>query len=217
VAGAAAVRGVSEAMSERDTTSEAFFEAKYRESADPWKFATSEYEQRRYDAILRAIAGRRFEHALEPGCSIGVLTEKLAAVCDTVDAMDISATAVAKAKERTADLGNVRTTCGAFQDLLPAGDFDLVVFSEIGYYFTEAALREVAATLVGRLRTSGLFLAAHWTGESRDHILSGDAVHETLSGFPELCLQHSERHAGFRLDVWRREPLAHLRADTCTE
>jgi SAM-dependent methyltransferase len=191
-------------MITENTTSQAFFEEKYRRSNDPWGFATNAYEQQRYVAILEAIRHRRYQHAFEPGCSIGVLTERLASFCDRVDAMDISPTSVAAAQQRTRHLANVQTTCGALPAFIPDGAFDLIVFSEIGYYFTEDALFSLAMELVNRNCKSGVFLAAHWLGESPDHLLSGDRVHEVLAQVPDLSLQRAERHPGFRLDLWTR-------------
>ena len=188
----------------RDTTSQEFFEAKYKESADPWNFASSQYENARYAAILSAIGQRRYRRAFEPGCSIGVLTSGLAQACDQVEALDISATAISQARDRTRHLHNVRTTCGTLPDFLPSGTFDLIIFSEIGYYFTTSDLFAVATLLTSRICSSGVFLAAHWLGESPDHLLSGDTVHEVLGRIPALTLQHAERHPGFRLDVWTR-------------
>jgi len=98
----------------------------------------------------------------------------------------------------------VRTTCGALPTFIPSGTFDLIVFSEIGYYFTESDLYSAAIALSRQINQSGDFLAAHWLGESSDHLLSGDRVHEILNQIPDLVLRHGERHAGFRLDVWTR-------------
>ena len=192
-------------MSAKGTTSEAFFEKIYRADEDPWSFATSEYEQRRYAAIVDAVRGRRYKHAFEPGCSIGLLTVQLASLCDLVDATDISPTAVERARLRTQHLANVRTTCGALPDLIPRGKFDLIVFSEIGYYFTEDQLVFIANQLINRMRKSGVFLAAHWLGESPDHLLSGDRVHEILAQIPALSLQKTCRYSGFRLDLWTKQ------------
>jgi SAM-dependent methyltransferase len=198
------IRGLSSRMT-RDTTSQSFFEMKYKKCEDPWSFATSRYEQERYAAVLSATGDRRYRRAFEPGCSIGVLTARLAQICDFVEAMDISPTAIALARDRTKHLHNVRTTCGALPSLLPSGNFDLIVFSEVGYYFTEDDLFAVATSLNDRICKSGEFLAVHWLGESPDHLLSGDRVHEILDEIPTLVLRHRERHANFRLDVWTRK------------
>jgi SAM-dependent methyltransferase len=187
-----------------DTISHSFFEKKYRLSADPWDFASSEYEQSRYEAIVRALGHRNYQSAFEPGCSIGVLTARLASICRNVQAMDISLSAVQSARIRCKDLPNVEITCGAIPDLLPSSSFDLIVFSEIGYYLDELQLSALGTILAGRLQENGVFLAAHWLGNSADHILSGDRVHELLGKVEGLVLEHSERYAGFRLDRWVR-------------
>ena len=187
-----------------DTTSREFFEDKYKGGADPWSFASSEYERRRYEAILAALRARRYGRAFEPGCSIGVLTVGLADLCDQVEASDISPSAVAQALQRCAGMQNVHLTVGSLADALPAGEFDLIVLSEIGYYFGEAILVAIAGRLIKQLHAGGTLLAAHWLGQSKDHVLSGDRVHELLSGLPGLQLDLSERHEGFRLDRWRK-------------
>jgi SAM-dependent methyltransferase len=195
----------------QSTTSREFFDRKYRDAGDPWSFASSAYELGRYEATVRALENRRFRRAFEPGCSIGVLTERLAVICDRVDAIDISPAAVKLARERCKALPNVHTTCGALPAFIPDGDFDLVVFSEIGYYFEEDALRALAEQLVSRICTSGILLAAHWLGSSKDHLLQGDRVHEILGSTEGLKLEVSERHGdlegrqtGFRLERWVR-------------
>lgn len=192
-----------------DTTSEAFFEAKYREAADPWGFESDPYEVARYDAIFSAVKGRRYRRVFEPGCSVGVLTERLAGIAERVEAMDISPTAVSATVARCAGLRNVHTTCGALPALIPQGSFDLIVFSEIGYYFDEASLYGLALELTDRLTRDGVLLAAHWLGTSSDHLLSGDRVHEILKQVPYLALEHAERHesesrGGFRLERFVR-------------
>ena len=187
-----------------DTVSQAFFERKYREESDPWAFASSAYEQSRYAAVVQALSHRRYRRAFEPGCSIGVLTARLASLCDRVHAMDISPTAVEHARERCIGLSNVDIVCGAVPHLIPGGGFDLIVLSEIGYYLEEKQLRTFGNELAGRLTKSGILLAAHWLGASEDHLLSGDRVHEILGSLDGLRHEHAERHAGFRLDRWTR-------------
>jgi SAM-dependent methyltransferase len=187
-----------------DTTSPSFFDEKYQADSDPWHFAISEYEQARYAAILKALDGRRYGRAFEPGCSIGVLTARLASFCDTVIAIDISTTAVKLARERCQSLSNVAIFSEPMSRRLPLGQFELIVFSEIGYYFPETELQAIAGYLAARLSPGGVLLAAHWLGESEDHLLSGDQVHQVLSVTEGLTHEHAERHDNFRLDRWSR-------------
>jgi protein-L-isoaspartate O-methyltransferase len=190
-------------------TSASFFESMYRQDTDPWNFATSAYEQERYAATIRAIAGHRYGRAFEPGCSIGVLTASLATLCNEVVAMDISPTAVNRARERCRDLTNVHISVGSFPSEIPRGGFDLVVLSEIGYYLEEDPLLKAGGELIERLSDDGRLLAVHWLGTSKDHVLSGDRVHELLAGLGMSAPVYAERHPGFRLDLWSKSGKAH--------
>jgi protein-L-isoaspartate O-methyltransferase len=184
------------------TTSAAFFEAKYRQMADPWNFAGSRYELDRYARIMASLKPRRFRRAFEAGCSIGVLTEPLAGICGQVDALDLSLTAVSHAVARCRHLGNVAIQAGSVRTDVPPGFYDLIVMSEIGYYFQRSELVELGAELSARLVPGGILLGAHWLGHSSDHVLSGDEVHESLNSLANLKLTFSERHPGYRLEHW---------------
>lgn len=186
--------------------SQAFFEARYRASSDPWHFASSTYELNRYQATLEALSRANYRRGFEPGCSVGVLTAALARRIDHLIACDISATAVACARERCRSLTNVEIYQRDAEEGPPAARFDLIVFSELGYYFSADRLREMARQLADRLEPGGDFLAVHWLGNSADHVLHGDDVHGVLA--QALPCKHvaGSRHAGFRIDSWRKAP-----------
>lgn len=183
-------------------TSPEFFETMYAEREDPWEFASSQYERDRYATIVRALNNRHYQCAFEPGCSIGILTAQLARFCDRVEALDISPTAVARARARCERLPNVQILCGSLSEMIPDEEIDLVVFSEIGYYFTGVQLSSLATKLIRRMVPKGTLLAVHWLGSSQDHVLDGDGVHNILKTLPNLSLVQSERYSGFRLDRW---------------
>jgi predicted TPR repeat methyltransferase len=185
-----------------NTTSQVFFNSMYQRNPDPWNFASSPYELGRYAHIIEALRGRRYNSAFEPGCSIGVLTEELASICDIVEATDIAQIAVDRARHRCSSLANVHIECGALPDNIPTGKFDLIVFSEIGYYFSEFQLQSLINRLITHMDPCGTFLAAHWLGSSSDHLLSGDQVHQLIMDAERLNLVHSERHENLRLDRW---------------
>jgi hypothetical protein len=192
-------------MSGPNPSSPSFFEAKYRAAADadPWKFATAAYELQRYDTIMHALAGRRYARAFEPGCSVGILSERLATVCDAVDACDFAPTAVAAAKVRCGRLPGVTVACRALTAEECWAAFDLIVLCEIGYYFAAAAWRELVESMVPGMQPGTVLLASHWLGSSKDHVQTGDAVHVALRHrLLERTL--SERHEGFCLERWTR-------------
>ena len=186
-----------------DTSSAELFEQKYQRIADPWNFATSEYEQSRYNAILAALAGRRYHRAFEPGCSVGALTEKLITICDHVEAIDFAASAIATARRRCPQ-PQVLFRVAGLPECLPLQGFDLIVLSEIGYYFTPEQWTAIVTSLVETAAPGTTFVTAHWLGSSPDHRMSGDQVHTIVRADVNLRLLHEERHAGFRLDRLER-------------
>jgi len=184
--------------------SRAFFEARYRASADPWHFASSTYELDRYEATLAALRQPIYRRAYEPGCSVGVLTAALAGRCRQVLACDISAEAVSLARARCKDFAHVNIIQRDVADEPPEGTFDLIILSEVGYYFSASTLRRVALRLASRLEPAGEFVAVHWLGNSADHVLHGDEVHAVLRAALPCDWIGGSRHDGFRIDSWRR-------------
>ncbi|HEY0340030.1 MAG TPA: SAM-dependent methyltransferase [Steroidobacteraceae bacterium] len=180
------------------------FEARYRNDPDPWRFATSAYERERYTTTMNALTRARYVSAFEPGCSIGELTALLAAKCSHVFATDVSTTAVETARRRCIGLKNVRVECGDVRTVVLDAPVDLIILSELAYYFEVEQLERIATRLAHHLCVGGTLLAVHWLGESDDHILHGDEAHEVL--LRSLPLHHlsAQRHPGFRLDMWMR-------------
>jgi SAM-dependent methyltransferase len=168
----------------------AWFEDLYRGRADPWDFETSAYERAKYARTLAALGppDRRFGRALEAGCSIGVFTELLAPRSDELLALDASATAVARAAVRLAPFPHVRVLRRTLPEDLPSGPFDLVVCSEILYYWSEGLLRRFLAAAESALAPGGSLLAVHWRPATRTYPLRGDEVHGILAD--QLNLEH---------------------------
>ena len=154
------------------------FERRYAAIRDPWQFASSPYEQRRYDIIAACLPRARFKRCFEPGCSIGELTRRLVERCDDVVAWDASPSAVDEARRRC---GSRVVDGGGVPGDWPQGTFDLVVLSELGYYFEVAELCGLVERAVASLVPEGVLLAVHWLGESEDHVLHGDVVHAVIA------------------------------------
>lgn len=179
-----------------------YFDALYASSEDPWSFRTRWYESRKRAITVASLTRDRFRRGLEIGCSVGHLTELLAPRCDSLLAVDISTRAIEEA-QRTPQQ-NVEF---AVQDVLaqfPAGRFDLIVLSEVGYYWNEADLRAIRARINDSLEPEGILLACHWRHPVEGHRLSGDRVHEILSeGRWTRGVTHIEED--FLLEVFGRD------------
>lgn len=127
-------------MAERSLPA-AYFEGIFAGDADPWGLASSPYEAAKFDRTIAALSARRAAFALEVGCAGGVLTERLSAVCDRLLAIDVSPTALERARRRLSGRRNVRFEAAAFPRDCPVLDgLDLVVLSEVAYYWSVADL-----------------------------------------------------------------------------
>ncbi len=177
-----------------------YFEDLYAADDDPWRFETSSYERNKYDRTVAALEGRRFARGLEVGCSIGVLTERLAGVCDELVAVDVSERAVATAQRRLAGRDGVAVECRSLPEEAPDGPFDLIVCSEVLYYFDAELLTVVLNELGARLAPGGSLLAVHWRPETQTYPLQGGEVHELLRRRPGFELGFSESTEHYLLD-----------------
>jgi SAM-dependent methyltransferase len=186
------------------TLGPAYFDRIYAANDDPWGFATSPYEREKYDTTLRCLPEERYERGLEVGCSIGVLTGRLAERCDALLALDVSEEALAQARRRNAGQLGVEFARMQVPAEMPSGLFDLIVVSEVGYYWQRADLARAATGLAEHHRPGGTLLLVHWTEPVPDYPLTGDQVHDSWLARPEWERLHGERHAQYRIDVLRR-------------
>jgi SAM-dependent methyltransferase len=190
-----------------------FFDAIYAEAPDPWSFATSEYEAAKYATTVAALPKPRYRSGLEIGCSIGVLTRQLAGRCDALLSIDVAERVPRQAVERCADLPHVRFALLRVPPAFPEGEFDLVVVSEVGYYWSAADLRVSRDLILEHLAPGGHLLLVHWTVEVAEYPITGDDVHgafferaDERDGDRDAPLRHLRglRERTYRLDLFER-------------
>ncbi|SOX52688.1 class I SAM-dependent methyltransferase [Mycobacterium ahvazicum] len=161
----------------------------YADADDPWQLSTRWYEQRKYAITLALLPNRRYRHAFEPGCSIGVLTAQLAQRCDHVTAVDVADVAVRAAESRLQQAGcrdRVTLARSSLDASWPSGPFDLLVLSEIAYYLQAETLAAVLTRECVRLQAGANVVAAHWRHPVADYPLTGDAAHAIIARTPGL-------------------------------
>ncbi len=185
-----------------------YFDRVYAARPDPWDFETSAYEAAKYDETLAALPQQRYRRGLEIGCSIGVLTERLARRCEHLLAVDVSAAALETARRRCERLPQVAFARLQVPDEFPEGRFDLVLLSEVGYYWSRADLERAQDAIVSSLEPGGTLLLVHWTAPVHDYPLTGDDVHAAFlaRAQPEGPLRHAAgaRYPQYRLDRFDR-------------
>ena len=178
--------------------SDQYFDDIYAAAADPWSLGERWYEQRKYGITLAMLPSPRYEHAFEPGCSVGVLTESLAARCARVTATDVAPAALDATRARLTRNGvtaRVDLLRMSLDERWPLDGTDLVVLSEVAYYFEASALRDVLVRECPRLDSGTTIVAAHWRHAVADYPMRGDEANEVIAATPGL-----HRLAGYRDD-----------------
>jgi len=195
-------------MGERETLPPAYFERVYAVSDDPWGFETRPYEAAKYAATLDALPRERYRSAFEIGCSIGVLTERLALRCERLLAVDVAERALEQARARCRHLPHVRFARMSVPASFPDELFDLILVSEVGYYWGWDDLALAQCSIVEHLAPGGHLLLVHWTPFVEDYPLTGDEVHEAFMAGAASGngLRHSvgSHHETYRLDLFER-------------
>ena len=166
-------------MSERDALhrqAERFFDDLWQRG-DPWELSESEYEQARYARLLALLAGRRYPRVLELGCGQGAFTRLLAPLADQVVALDVSPTAIARARSLGIDptIVDFRHANVMDYDAHREGPWDLVVVTEticyLGWLYSFFDVGWFASQLFAATRPGGHCLLANTAGEIGDMLL----------------------------------------------
>ena len=179
-----------------------YFARVYAQTSDPWDFAASPYENAKYRATIDALGGRRFGTVFEIGCSVGVLTAMLAARCDALLAVDINERALEAARTRCADVPNVRFAALDFPHERPPGHFDLIVISEVAYYWSDDDLA-AAIDFCASAAHGGELELVHFLPKVDDYVRDGDAVHAAFTGDARFARLLGRRAERYRIDVLR--------------
>jgi predicted TPR repeat methyltransferase len=147
------------------------------ERGDPWAIESSEYERDRCAHLLRMLGGRRYARMLEIGCGAGYLTRLLAPYADQVVALDVSQTAIDRARALGACRTGVEFRVANVMDYKPQvdGPWDLIVFSDtmcyLGWLYPFFDVAYLAVQLFDATRQGGRLMLANSMGEGDDWLL----------------------------------------------
>ena len=142
---------------------EKHFEELYQKKPDPWNYENYEFEKEKYQKTLEAIPND-VQTIWEVGCSEGLFTQLLLNKEKEVFGVDISETALLRAKERLKDYGNkinLQKLDITREDI--DGTFDLILASEILYYLGgKNVLLPLEEKFYRHLRAGGYLLLCHF-------------------------------------------------------
>lgn len=164
---------------------------------DPWDYS-NRYEQAKYEQTIALLPKRKIECALELACAEGHFTQLLAPLVEDLVATDISETALMRAKEACIDHHNITFQRLDLKSGRIPGKFDLIVCSEVLYYFeSRKSLAKIARKLSQHLTPGGMILMAHGkisvnepmeTGFDWGHPFDARSIGEIFAKDPNLNL-----------------------------
>jgi 2-polyprenyl-3-methyl-5-hydroxy-6-metoxy-1,4-benzoquinol methylase len=181
------------------------------QNGDAWCLESSEFEQRRFDYQIQLLSDRRHGAALEIGCGSGCLSRRLAEIADRVVAVDISATAIERARVQVAGAGvsniDFRVANIMDFDVVAEGPWDLVVLSEtiysLGWLYSMFDVGFLVARLHDAMRPGGVLLLANTYGATRDWLLRSWLIdtYRDLVGNIGFQLDREEIYSGIKDSV----------------
>ncbi len=188
----------------RDTIALTHFEDLYAARPDPWRLASSDYEQAKYAATLAALPRPHYAHGLEIGCAIGILTRQLGNRCADLLAIEPVDSALSEARRRNATSPWIRFASMFVPGQWPEGAFDLIVLSEVIDYLGEADVVTLARKVSASLMPNGDTIMVHWVGKKRGRHGEHEASDRFIAEAAGLQILRQDRNADYRLDVLRR-------------
>ena len=177
----------------RGTLPRGFFEDMYVKSPHPFDFETSAYEAAKYQHTVAILPRAHYKQAVEIGCSIAVLTSRLAEKCNRLLGLDISEQVLVLARARCVHLPGVKFVRMTVPDEFPDQRFDLIVVSEVAYYWSTEDLARAKDLIATHQTTGGHLLLVHWLPIVDYHVQTGDAVHDAWLKDPRWRLVHGDR------------------------
>jgi len=180
-----------------------YFDEMYSTTLDPWGFEHAWYEQRKYDVSLAMLPHPRYQRAVEPGCSGGAFTQRLAQRCDELVAFDFIESVVEHARTRLAGVEGVDIEVAGFPGWWPAGTGDLVVWSEVAYYLDVHGARRASDGLKQWLEPGGHLLCVHYLGAT-NYPRTGESVAMWVDRLHWLKRVATYRDDQFEAAVWER-------------
>ena len=182
-----------------------YFDQLFAGNDDPWAFRQRWYEQRKRALTLAVLTRPHYASIFEPGCANGELSAELATRCERLLCCDTASAAVQLAQTRLTAFAHAHVEQRRLPQEWPAGQFELIVLSELCYYLDVNDLNRLIDHALAALTDNGQLLACHWRPPIDGCPQTAEQVHALLQqrlGMSPLAQYHDQ---DFLLDLWSRE------------
>jgi SAM-dependent methyltransferase len=203
----------------RQHGSRAAFEAAYVATSDPWGSASLRYgyQRRKYDHIVALLPSRQFRHALDLGCGLGLLSQRLTARADETLGLDVADAAIKLARAYAKGVSGLTFAQADLMDLPRELNrrFDLVVIADTLYYLSpldNELLKMLAGRIADLLAPGGICLIADhfFFSVDLDSRISR-RIHDAFSCSPRFSVISHHRQPFFLVTVLEERALVDAR------
>lgn len=174
---------------------------------DPYQLSRTE-EISKFEKAFQLLQGAQFKEALEIGCGEGKTTAYLVPMAEKITAIDISDIAIRRAKSR--NYPNVLFKQADFFTEQLSEAFDLILCSEVLYYFEPAQLLRVVERIAELLEPEGTLLLLHHRSVKDDSTglelkeFGAKTIHELFIDDSQFVLQKDIIGPMYRISLLRR-------------
>jgi SAM-dependent methyltransferase len=186
------------------------FDRLYSTEADPFGAEVPQfrYQRRKYDSLLSMLPRRRYRNVLDIGCGLGAFTRRLAPFSEAILGIDISAAAIAQARDRSLIHSNIRYAVEGVVGASRIEDaFDLIVLADVMYYTDRraACVESIAGGVASRLLPGGLLLLVnHYFFGIDAASRMTRAIHDAFRNAPLLHCEAEYRRPFFLATLLQR-------------
>jgi len=180
---------------------------------DPWNYLSA-YETKKYHQTIEILGNEPVGAAMEVACAEGIFTRMIRPHVNSLLAVDISTRALERARQRCADLDDIRFDTFNLITDTPPKSLDLIICSEVLYYLEDASrLREVAAKFSAALNEGGRFVTAHAhqlsdephrTGYEWGDSFGVGTIRDVFAATPGLVLERSMEAELYAIHCFRK-------------
>jgi protein-L-isoaspartate O-methyltransferase len=107
----------------------------FTDRTDPFDYEVKPFEFEKFEAAVELLDiarnGARFERAWEIGCAEGVLTARIARICERLSAVDFIPLALERARVRCQAFSNISFSKWDLKSDPALGPFDLIVITDV--------------------------------------------------------------------------------------
>lgn len=188
----------------------AYFDWALRNDTTPFgEDGEAEYEK--YTRILHALDFKgHFKNVLDLGCGEGYLMRRLAGRAGRILGVDISPTVIRRAGRRLAPFDNVELRAADALTEEIEESFELVLCSELLYYFNIKQFGTIAGKIERWTRPGGYLLLAHSRAAADDEegsepfAFGAKTIHDTFLENPVFHAESDITYPAYRITVLRK-------------